>query len=139
MAVEESLKVSLYKIEVYLLKIIPIILALLDILNTFLSLFYIEAPIISYIGGVSFLSLAFLYLSSYVFKFCEYHRMLLHFIVVNNITNIYDWYIGIPIDLIEMILVKLTLIGITIFLIVYLHEKSNKKSVTKANRGFGYR
>ena len=134
MAVEESLKVSLYKIEVYLLKIIPIILALLDILNTFLSLFYIEAPIISYIGGVSFLSLAFLYLSSYVFKFCEYHRMPLHFIVVNNITNIYDWYIGIPIDLIEMILVKLTLIGITIFLIVYLHEKSNKKFASRNNK-----
>lgn len=47
MAAEENLKVSLYKIEVYLLKIMPVILALLDVLNTFLSLFHIDAPIIS--------------------------------------------------------------------------------------------
>lgn len=134
MAVEESLKVSLYKIEVYLLKIIPVILAIGDLINTFLSLFKIDAAIISYIGGVSFLSLAFLYLSSYVFKFCEYHRLPLHFIVVNNIINIYDWYIGIPIGLIEMVLLEIILVGITIFLAIYLHEKNNKKLATKNNR-----
>lgn len=110
------------------------VLASLDALNTFLSLFYIEAPIISYIGGISFLSLFFLYLSSYVFKFCEYHRMPLHFIVVNNVINIYDWYIGIPIGLIEMILLEVTLIGITIFLAVYLHERNNKKLTSKDNK-----
>lgn len=131
---EENLKVSLYKIEVYLLKIIPIILALLDILNTFLSLFHIQVPIISYIGGVSFLSLAFLYLSSYVFKFCEYHRVPLHFIVVNNLINIYDWYIGIPIDLVGIILLELVLIGISIFLMIYLHERDNKKLAKRNNR-----
>lgn len=134
MAVEENLKVSLYKIEVYSLKVIPIILALGDLLNTLLYLFEIDAAIISYIGGVSFLSLAFLYLSSYVFKFCEYHRMPLHFIVVNNIINIYDWYIGIPIGLVEMILLEVILVGITIFLAIYLHEKDNKKLAARNNR-----
>lgn len=134
MAAEENLKVSLYKIEVYLLKVIPVVLAFGDLLNTLLYLFGVDAAIISYIGGVSFLSLAFLYLSSYVFKFCEYHRLPLHFIVVNNIINIYDWYIGIPIGLVEMILLEVILVGITIFLMIYLHERSNKKSATKTNR-----
>lgn len=131
---EENLKVSLYKIEVCLLKVIPIILALGDLINTLLSMFEIDAPIISYIGGISFLPLVFLYLSSYVFKFCEYHRMPLHFIVVNNIINIYDWYIGIPIDLIEMILLEVVLVGITIFIAVYLHEKDNKKLAARNNK-----
>lgn len=134
MAVEENLKVSLYKIEVYLLKVIPVVLALGDLLNTLLYLFKIDAAIISYIGGISFLSLAFLYLSSYVFKFCEYHRLPLHFIVVNNIINIYDWYIGIPIGLVEMILLEVILVGITIFLAIYLHEKNNKKLAARNNR-----
>lgn len=134
MVKEENLKISLYKIEVYLLKIIPVILALGDLLNTLLSLFNINAVIISYIGGVSFLPLVFLYLSFYVFKFCEYHRMPLHFIVVNNIINIYDWYIGIPIGLIEMILLEVILVGITIFLAIYLHEKNNKKLAARNNR-----
>lgn len=134
MATEESLKVSLYKIEVYLLKIIPVILAIGDLANTLLSLFEISAPVISYIGGISFLSLAFLYISSYVFRFCEWHRMPLHFIVVNNLINIYDWYIGIPIGLIDMLLVELVLVEITIILTVYLHERNNKKTAAKSYR-----
>lgn len=134
MAVEENLKISLYKIEVYLLKVIPIVLALGDLLNTLLYLFDIDAAIISYIGGVSFITLLFLYLSSYVFRFCEYHRIPLHFIVVNNIINIYDWYIGIPLGLVEMILIEVLLVGITIFLIIYLHEKNHKKLTSKPDR-----
>lgn len=134
MATEESLKVSLYKIEVYLLKIIPVILAIGDLANTLLSLFEISAPVISYIGGISFLSLAFLYISSYVFRFCEWNRMPLHFIVVNNLINIYDWYIGIPIGLIDMLLVELVLVEITIILTVYLHERNNKKTAAKSYR-----
>lgn len=134
MAAEENLKVSMYKMEVYLLKIIPVILAIGDLANTLLSLFEISAPVISYIGGISFLSLAFLYISSYVFRFCEWHRMPLHFIVVNNLINIYDWYIGIPIGLIDMLLVELVLVGITIILTVYLHERNNKKAAAKSYR-----
>ena len=134
MAAEENLKVSLYKIEVYSLKVIPVVLAIGDLLNTLLYLFKVNAAIISYIGGVSFITLLFLYLSSYVFKFCEYHRMPLHFIVVNNIINIYDWYIGIPIGLVEMLLLEVVLVGVTIFLAVYLHEKSNKKLASRNNK-----
>lgn len=134
MAAEENLKVSLYKIEVYSLKVIPVVLAIGDLLNTLLYWFKVNAAIISYIGGVSFITLLFLYLSSYVFKFCEYHRMPLHFIVVNNIINIYDWYIGIPIGLVEMLLLEVVLVGVTIFLAVYLHEKSNKKLTSRNNK-----
>lgn len=134
MAVEVNLKASLCKIEVYLLKIIPMVLAIGDLTNTLLSLFRIDTVIISYIGGVSFITLFFLYLSSYVFRFCEYHRLPLHFIVVNNIINIYDWYIGIPLDLKGMIMLELILVGTTIVLMVYLYDKSNKKSIAKDNR-----
>lgn len=134
MTVEVNLKVSLYKIEVYLLKVIPTVLAVGDLINTLLSLFSIEAAIISYIGGVSFITLLFLYLSSYVFRFCEYHRLPLHFIVVNNLINIYDWYIGIPLGLRGMVIFEIILVGITIVLMVYLHDKSNKRTASKNNR-----
>lgn len=136
MTVEGNLKVSLYKIEVYLLKVIPIVLAIGDLINTLLSLFNIDTAIISYIGGVSFITIIFLYLSSYVFKFCEYHRLPLHFIVVNNIINIYDWYVGIPLGLRGMIIFEFILVGITIVLMVYLHDKSNKRTASKDNRQY---
>lgn len=51
------------------------ILALTALLNSILSYFNIDLYILSYIGGISIFTMVFLYLSSYVFKFCEYHRM----------------------------------------------------------------
>ena len=52
---------------------------------------------LSYIGGISVIPLVFLYLASYMFRFCEYHRMFLHYIVFTWIINITDDYVGIPI------------------------------------------
>ena len=91
----------LYKIELRLLKIIPIILAFTALLNSILSYFNIDLYILSYIGGISIFTMIFLYLSSYVFKFCEYHRMFLHYVVVTWIINTIDYYIGIPINDLE--------------------------------------
>ena len=91
----------LYKIELRLLKIIPMILAFTALLNSILSYFNIDLYILSYIGGISIFTMVFLYLSSYVFKFCEYHRMFLHYVVVTWIINTIDYYIGIPINDLE--------------------------------------
>ena len=88
----------LYKIELRLLKIIPMILAFTALLNSILSYFNIDLYILSYIGGISIFTMVFLYLSSYVFKFCEYHRMFLHYVVVTWIINTIDYCIGIPIN-----------------------------------------
>lgn len=74
------------------------IMAALHLASTALFYFGIDLEILSYLGGVSFLTLGFLYLSSYVFKFCAYHRMSLHYIVVNNLISVYDTYMGIPVS-----------------------------------------
>lgn len=102
MAVVENLRSKLlYKIELRLLKIIPMILAFTALLNSILSYFNIDLYILSYIGGISIFTMVFLYLSSYVFKFCEYHRMFLHYVVVTWIINTIDYYIEIPINDLE--------------------------------------
>lgn len=102
----ERPNVKLYKVELYLLKIIPIVLACIHLANTVLSYYGIDIILFSYIGSVSLIPLIFLYISSYVFKFCEYHRMFLHYIVVNNAINIYDYYVGISITAKELLVLK---------------------------------
>lgn len=135
MAVEERLKdKTLYKLELYLLKIIPMLLALIAFLNTVLSYFDIDLVIWSYIGSVSLLPLIFLYMSSYVFRFCEYHRMFLHYVVITNALNVYDYYVGIPISDRELIVLHMIITGMSLFIILYLYVKSTKKSSTKNNR-----
>ena len=128
MAAVESLSKSLYKIELYLMKIMPMLYALLSLLNTVLSYLDIDCVILSYIGSVSFITLLFLYITSYVFKFCEYHRVFIHYTTITWILNIIDLYIGIPISDVAYLGVQLIVAGICLFAILYLYVKSNKKS-----------
>lgn len=120
---EESLNKSLYKIELYLIKVIPMVLSGIALLNTVLSYLYIDVPLLSYLGGVSVLTIAFLYISSYVFRFCAYHRMFIHYITVNWVLNIIDYYIGIPLDNKELFMMYIIITGIFLFIVLYLKLK----------------
>lgn len=124
----------LYKIELYALKIIPMLLALCSFLNTTLFYFGINLPILTYIGGVSFLTLGFLYLSSYVFKFCDYYRMFLHYILVVNIISYIDMEFGIEVSNFSLFILYMTIafIAMCLILISFINERYNKKISSKA-------
>lgn len=128
MAVEESLRSkTLYKVKIGLLKIIPMVLAGIYLSNTILSYFLdIDLIILSYIGGISLLPLIFLYLSSYVFRFCIYHRVFLHYITINELILILDTHIELPISDLEYFCLQMSIFGISLFLFLYLYVKSNK-------------
>lgn len=127
MGVEERLKSKiLYKIELLLLKIIPILMSLCSVCNSILSYFNIEVVTINYIGGVSLLPLIFLYLSSYVFKFCGYHRMFLHYLLITDIINIYDYHVGIPLDDLEYLCLHMIITLIIMFIVLYMYSIKNK-------------
>ena len=126
---------SVHKLTIGVLKVIPMLLALISLLNSTLSYFGIDVVLFSYIGCASFLSLFFIYLSSYCFGFCEYHRMFLHYVVVNDLLSIYDYHIGIPISDVGLFLIHMIITGIALYLILYLYKRqSNDKSITKTSK-----
>lgn len=114
----------LYKVEILVLKVLPMLLSLLYLIGTILNCFNIDVSLISYLSGVSLIPLLFMYLSSYVFKFCEYHRMFLHYIAFNMIINCLDWYIRIPLSNREFLVLFLVISCIFLFVILYLYLKS---------------
>ena len=71
----------LYKVTVIVLKILPILLAFITLLNSILSYFNIDLVILSYIGGVSLITVLFIYIASYTFKFCEYDILVYRWIL----------------------------------------------------------
>ena len=109
-----------YKVELCFLKLIPMFIALCYWLNTTLSFIGIDAPIFSYIGGMSLLPLLFVYLSSFVFGFCAYHRIFLYYVFVSDATSYYDLYVGIPMDDRTLFMVEEIATGLFMFVVLYL-------------------
>ena len=126
-AEERRVNKKWYKVTLGLLKIIPMLLAICDALNTLFCLLGCDVIIFSFVGGVSFLTLAFLYLVSYVFRFCVYHRMFLHYVLVNNIISTVDFTIGLPLSFIGMCCIFSVNACIFLFLILHFYRKERNK------------
>lgn len=124
MAVEAKLSKILYKLEIGVLKVIPLVIAGCYFLNTTFSFFDIDIPLFSYIGGLSLLPWLFLYLSSFAFKFCLYHRLPLYYVLVSDCISYYDLYIGIPIENRELFVIHEILAVVTILSIIFLKFNS---------------
>jgi len=114
---------ALYKAVLVSLKIIPMLLALLDIANTVIGFLGLECHWISYFGGISLLTIAFLYLASYVFQFCAYHRMFLHYVLLTNTISVIDFEFGIPISNYALMCTHVILLGLFLFLVLYFYRK----------------
>lgn len=131
---EEKLKNRyLYKIVLYLIKITPMVISLGYLLNTILSYLYIDLPILSYLTGVSLITIVFLYLTSITFQFCIYHRMFIHYISLNWMLDIIDYNIGIPLNNRDIFLLYIIITGLFLFLIIYLYknDRCSKKAFCK--------
>ena len=114
---------ALYKAVLVSLKIIPMLLALLDIANTVIGFLGLECHWISYFGGISLLTIAFLYLASYVFQFCAYHRMFLHYVLLTNTISVIDFEFGIPVSNYALMCTHVVLLGLFLFLVLYFYRK----------------
>ena len=120
---ERSVSKREYKVMLGALKIIPMLLALCSMFNMLFDFFGVDSRFFSFISGMSLLPLAFLYIASYVFQFCAYHRIFLHYIVANNALMAVDYYIGIPVSNAVLFMLYLLLIGMFLFLVLYYHQK----------------
>lgn len=117
---EERLNKNNYKVFMLATKILPMIIAAIHFLNIVISFFNGNDIFLNYIGGISLLPIVYLYISSYTFKLCEYYRMFLHYCIIINIINIYDYYIGIPVSDINLMLLYGGVTIISMFIILYM-------------------
>jgi len=93
---EKSVNKHLYKILIYVLKYIPFILALME--TVFVVLNYYELPhyYLNVFGGFSICFIITLYLQSYIFQFCSWHRVPIHYVLLSNIIALIDDIVKIP-------------------------------------------
>ena len=132
-AVEKSRR-SEYKLLIIVLKFIPMLTALCYMSSTIFNYFGYNIEPLSNIGGMSLLTWLFIYLASIVFNFCSYHRVFLWYIFIDDIFNIIDYYITIPISTDNILMLHNILIGITLFTVLILYVKDNKVIIRKSNK-----
>jgi hypothetical protein len=120
---------DLYKFTIYILKILPMIMSF-SYLVMFLLFNYAERyVIIPHIIGTVIAPLLFLYLTSYVFKFCFYHRIFLHYYAFISILNVFDHYICIPLStgVITFIHDSITILFLITVIFLYYKKFLKKK------------
>ena len=118
--VAKSVNKNQMKLFVLVSKVLPMVLALCHLTNCAFGYFGWNNVILCYISGISILTVGYLYLVSYLIKLCGYYRMFLHYCVIIDIINIYDYYIGIPITNIQLMFLYIIITIIVMFVILYL-------------------
>ena len=134
MVVVEKSKRSEYKLLIIVLKFIPMLTALCYMSSTIFNYFGYNIEPLSNIGGMSLLTWLFIYLTSIVFNFCSYHRVFLWYIFIDDVFNIIDYYIIIPISTDNILMLHNIFIGITLFTVLILYVKDNKVIIRKNNK-----
>ena len=134
MVVVEKSRRSEYKLLIIVLKFIPMLTALCYMSSTIFNYFGYNIEPLSNIGGMSLLTWLFIYLASIVFNFCAYHRVFLWYIFIDDIFNIIDYYITIPISTDNILMLHNIFIGITLFTVLILYVKDNKVIIRKNNK-----
>ena len=134
MVVAEKSRRSEYKLLIIVLKFIPMLTALCYMSSTIFNYFGYNIEPLSNIGGMSLLTWLFIYLASIVFNFCSYHRVFLWYIFIDDIFNIIDYYITIPISTDNILMLHNIFIGITLFTVLILYVKDNKVIIRKSNK-----
>lgn len=115
---------NLYKIFLSIVKYIPITLSMLFIVHNVLVYLNIITPIILYLGGTSIITIALLYLLSWIFKFCYLYRIPLHYVTIGNGIGIIDSIFSLPISNTGMFRVYFILFGIMAVVYIWYAYKN---------------
>lgn len=121
---------KLYKILLIFLKILPMIMAVSYIMNVLFADLVIGGFAVFHYLGLVIAPIAFMYIASYVFKFCNYHRCFLHFIAIEELLTLTDYYIGIPLDnemICEIHYMNMTFFAV-LFVVLYIKKRKEEKS-----------
>ena len=118
--VAKSINRNQMKLFMLVSKVLPMVLALCHLLNCIFGYVGWNNVILGYISGISILTVGYLYLVSYLIKLCGYYRMFLHYCVIIDIINIYDYYIGILVSDRNLMLLYGGVTIILIFIIIYM-------------------
>jgi hypothetical protein len=126
---------ALYKITLYVLKMLPMIMAFSYLIMFVLANTIESFVIIPHIIGTVIAPLVFVYLTSYVFRFCAFHRLFIHYYAFVELLNVTDYYVRIPISdaAITFIHDSVTIVFLILAVVMYIYKYKKDKCLKQYN------
>lgn len=126
---------ALYKVTLYVLKILPMIMAFSYLIMFVLANTIESFVIVPHIIGTVIAPLAFVYLTSYVFRFCAFHRLFIHYYAFVELLNVTDYYVRIPISdaAITFIHDSVTVVFLILAVVMYIYKYKKDKCLKLCN------
>ena len=124
---KENINKNLYKLTIITLKFLPIVMASAFMISNLVHISIIQ--IICHIIGHNVAQFLFIYLTSNVFRFCNYHRIFIHYLVLIETINVIDWYIGIPVSDKAMQITHIVISVVFIAIAVKMYYNKNIKCI----------
>lgn len=121
---------ELYKLTLFVLKVLPIVMAVSYFLNVYCSFVGVGFQLLTHYLGIVIAPLVFMYLSSHVFRFCNYHRMFIYYIASEEILALTDYYFHLPVSDFNIHLIHFanTALFFTTAIVLYLFKKGILKT-----------
>lgn len=118
-------KLNVNKLLVLIIKIYPMVVAVGYFCILLCHYFDIKIRFCEFFIIQTFSSLLLLYLLSYVFQFCLYHRIFIHYVLIQNIISYIDEIYTIPVSDKQFLYIQMSLLFIVLIiaLISYLKKK----------------
>lgn len=136
MSNENNLKSkALYKITLYVLKVLPMIMAFSYLVMFVLANTIESFVVVPHIIGTVIAPLVFVYLTSYVFRFCSFHRLFIHYYAFVELLNVTDYYVRIPISdaAITFIHDSVTIVFLILAVVMYIYKYKKDKCLKLCN------
>jgi len=118
------------KIFLILTKFTPHLIGLIYIIYTIAQFLEFDLVGLGYLSSLTLLPWINLYSASLALEFCYVHRLPLYYVAIDEILLVTDQYYGIPLNVYNLFLLHLTVIGILIFSYTYYYVKYHKKNTT---------
>lgn len=128
-----NLNKNLYKIFLTIVKYIPFVLSLMNIISTILNYFGLSTVILSCVGGSSILFLILLWLISFVFQYCYLYKIPLGFVSSLTAFNLLKFLKVISVNTLGSYRIYAIILGMFILLFVTYRYKNRHKDRSKEN------
>lgn len=110
-----------HKLMIFTLKILPAVMAssyLIELVSTLLG--FGTQVLVNFIGMIV-APILFMYLASYVFKFCEYHRIFIHYVLILEILTTVKWYYPVIVTSQLVLNISFVLSGLLMLCVVFFN------------------